>query len=135
MIRTLGVEFRMGETISSRDQIAELDSQFEAFFVGVGLGPAKRLDLPGSDMEVVVDAVKFIESYKRGLVDSVEGRVLVIGAGIRPSMLPSRPAVSAPLKCLFCLAVPKAKCQLSRSSMNTLSWKGLNFIGSSFRRR
>ena len=81
MIRTLGVEFRMGETISSRDQIAELDSQFEAVFVGVGLGPPKRLDLPGSDMKAVVDAVKFIESYKRGLVGSVEGRVLVIGAG------------------------------------------------------
>jgi dihydropyrimidine dehydrogenase (NAD+) subunit PreT len=81
MIRALGVEFRMGERISSRAQIAELDSQFEAVFVGVGLGPAKRLDLPGGDMEAVVDAIKFIESYKRGLVDGVEGRVLVIGAG------------------------------------------------------
>jgi glutamate synthase (NADPH/NADH) small chain len=81
MIRSLGVVFRMGEPISSGAQVARLESEFDAIFIGVGLGSAKNLNIPGEDSNSVVDAVKFIESYKRHELRSIHGRVLVVGAG------------------------------------------------------
>jgi dihydropyrimidine dehydrogenase (NAD+) subunit PreT len=65
MIRALGVEFRFGEEISAA-ALAKLEQEFDAIFLGVGLGAMRKLGIPGEDHPAVIDALEFIERYKTG---------------------------------------------------------------------
>ena len=40
--------------------------EFDAFFLGVGLGAMNRLNVPGEDLPGVIDALRFIALYKTG---------------------------------------------------------------------
>src|SRR5258706_133403 len=60
-ILDLGVELKTGITVESIDQLL---TQYDAVFVGVGLGSTKRLGIPGEDLPGVVDALTFIEHLK-----------------------------------------------------------------------
>ena len=79
-ILDLGVELRTGVTVES---IEELLAEYDAVFVGIGLGSTKRLGIPGEDLPGVVDALTFIEHLKtHPYRDTQVGqRVIVIGAG------------------------------------------------------
>ena len=79
-ILDLGVELRTGVTVES---IEELLAEYDAVFVGIGLGSTKRLGIPGEDLPGVVDALTFIEHLKtHPYRDTRVGqRVVVIGAG------------------------------------------------------
>jgi len=78
LIRSMGVDFRMGVDVSG--DLEKLEREFDAIFLGVGLGPTHRLNIPGDDLAGVVDALRFIADYKTGSVQ-VGRRVAVIGAG------------------------------------------------------
>ncbi len=84
MVRRLGVKFEQGREVG-RDEVpfALLESQFDAIFIGVGLGETWALDLPGSDLQGVYGALEFIERTKTGSFAEVEigRRVACIGAG------------------------------------------------------
>src|SRR5882672_7209467 len=60
-ILDLGVELRTGEPV---DAIEPLLKEYDAVFIGVGLGQTKRLGIPGEELEGVVDALTFIEHLK-----------------------------------------------------------------------
>ena len=79
-ILDLGVELKLGVTVDSLDPLLK---QYDAVFVGVGLGKTKGLGIPGEDLEGVVDALTFIEHLKTHPYHEthVGRRVLVIGAG------------------------------------------------------
>ena len=84
MIQDLGVEFEVGEV--DPEGLTELERDFDAVFLGVGLGAMRRLDHDASASESVVDALEFIAGYKTGQRTSVgphakARRVVVIGAG------------------------------------------------------
>ncbi|MGO9642622.1 MAG: NAD(P)-dependent oxidoreductase [Candidatus Acidiferrales bacterium] len=83
MIRGLGVEFRQKVEVGRDISFADLEKQFDAVFVGVGLGEITALDLPGEDAQGVYDALQFIEKTKTLPLDRVEvgQRVACIGAG------------------------------------------------------
>src|SRR5262249_45161764 len=57
--------------------------QYDAVFVGVGLGGTKRLGIPGENLPGVIDALTFIEHLKtHPYRETTVGRqVVVIGAG------------------------------------------------------
>jgi len=57
-----------------------LENDFDAIFLGIGLGAMNRLGVPGEDLPGVVDALKFISDYKTG-TPAVGKSVVVIGAG------------------------------------------------------
>ena len=78
LVRSMGVEFRLGVEVG--DDIEKLEQEFDAIFLGAGLGPTRRLDIPGEDLPGVVDALRFIAGYKTGSIE-VGRRVVVIGAG------------------------------------------------------
>jgi dihydropyrimidine dehydrogenase (NAD+) subunit PreT len=80
LIRELGVEFRFGVSIDE-GTLEELEGAFDALFVGVGLGEMHTLGMPGAELPNVVDALRFIEEYKLGLLTAVAGDVVVVGAG------------------------------------------------------
>ncbi len=79
-ILDLGVELKTGVTIGSADTLLR---EYDAVFVGVGLGSTKRLGIPGEDLPGVIDALTFIEHLKtHPYRDTTVGRqVVVIGAG------------------------------------------------------
>jgi len=91
MIRGLGVEFCTRDVDAAG--LAEIEAEFDAVFLGVGLGAMHRLTVKGTDSAGVgvVDALEFIAAYKtagyigeteKNLRMTVEGRrVVVIGAG------------------------------------------------------
>jgi dihydropyrimidine dehydrogenase (NAD+) subunit PreT len=66
-----------------RIPLAQIESSFDAIFIGVGLGETWDLQLPGEDLAGVHGAMEFIGRTKsRAFVDvDVGRRVAVIGAG------------------------------------------------------
>lgn len=83
MVRSLGVEFRQGAEIGRNITLTQLEKEFDAIFIGVGLGDTWTLDIPGQDLQGVCGALEFIEDTKTkafGQV-SVGRRVACIGAG------------------------------------------------------
>lgn len=81
MIARLGVEFRFGADIEMEDHLAALEREYDAIFLGVGLGAMNRLRMPGSDHPAVVDALAFIARYKTAGDLKVGNNVVVVGAG------------------------------------------------------
>jgi len=47
MIKRLGVEVRCGVEVGTEVSGAELEKEFDAIFIGVGLGGGARLKIPG----------------------------------------------------------------------------------------
>jgi len=67
----------------STRSLSELERQFDAIFIGVGLGETWDLHLPGEDLHGVYGAIEFIERTKSEPFSQVDVglRVAVIGAG------------------------------------------------------
>jgi dihydropyrimidine dehydrogenase (NAD+) subunit PreT len=76
----LGVEFRLGTQIGRRE-LETLVSQFDAIFLGVGMGPDTPVSYPGDNLPGVWDSLPFIEAIKTGSAPAVGSRVIVIGGG------------------------------------------------------
>jgi glutamate synthase (NADPH/NADH) small chain len=83
MIRALGVEFRQSTEIGKDISFADIERQFDAIFIGVGLGETASLKLPGENTRGVFGALEFIEMTKTRAFEHVEigNRVACIGAG------------------------------------------------------
>jgi len=78
----LGFSIHYGKAITTKEQLNDLEENYDAIFIGVGLGPTADLDLPGVDKENVIGAVEFVEElrmteHKVRVPDSV----IVIGGG------------------------------------------------------
>jgi dihydropyrimidine dehydrogenase (NAD+) subunit PreT len=79
MIRAMGVEFQQADIdLATLDK---LEKEFDFIFVGAGLGAMDRLGIPGEDLAHVIDALRFIESYKTRPGFAVGQCVAVIGGG------------------------------------------------------
>ena len=80
-IRSLGVEIRCSEAIDAA-RMARLteEDEYDAVFIGLGLGHMEPLGIPGEDAGGVIDALSFIAGYKTA--ETPAGKhVVVIGAG------------------------------------------------------
>jgi len=82
-VRQLGVTIRQGTEVGRDISFADLEKQFDAIFVGVGLGETWELELPGENLHGVYGAMQFIEQTKARAFPEVEvgRRVACIGAG------------------------------------------------------
>jgi glutamate synthase (NADPH/NADH) small chain len=83
MIEQLGVTVKTNVTVGKDVSFDELVKQYDAVFVSVGMGNVPALEIPGEELEGVVDGLDFIEETKIMKLDSIEfgNRVCVIGAG------------------------------------------------------
>ena len=81
LIEELGVQFLFNSAIEDEIALVKLEQEYDAIFLGVGLGAMHALPMPGGSHPAVIDALRFIEDYKLGATTSVAGTVLVIGAG------------------------------------------------------
>jgi dihydropyrimidine dehydrogenase (NAD+) subunit PreT len=80
LVRSMGVKFETGVQVGTSLPIENLEEDFDAIFIGVGLGPTQALGAPGEQLPGVVDALSFIEAYKAG-AGTVGRQVIVVGAG------------------------------------------------------
>ncbi|MGA1194416.1 MAG: NAD(P)-dependent oxidoreductase [Kiritimatiellia bacterium] len=83
LVKSLGVEFRTGVEVGKDITMEKLLADFDAVFVGVGLGHTYKLGVPGEDKEGVVEALEFIEWIHTQPLHHVPvgARVAVIGCG------------------------------------------------------
>lgn len=83
LVKSLGVEIRGGVTVGRDVTAAQLQEQFDAVFLGIGLGAATRLRIPGEDLPEVRDALDFISELHALPLERVPTgrRVAVIGCG------------------------------------------------------
>lgn len=80
MIARLGVEFKTGFTLGENLTLGDLQSQFDAIFLGTGLGSTPELGIPGE--EYILNGLAYIETSKMNLLElSAAHNVIVIGAG------------------------------------------------------
>ena len=83
LVKQLGVQFRQNVEVGRDVLLADLEKQFDAIFIGVGLGETWALRLPGEELGGVYGAIEFIEKTKVQPFGQVElgRRVACIGAG------------------------------------------------------
>ena len=83
MVLDLGIELKTGVQVGVDVSMTQLQSDFEAVFVGIGLGGTRRLGIPGEETPGVADALVFIEHLKSHPYSKTRiGRnVVVVGAG------------------------------------------------------
>lgn len=78
----LGFEIKYQSPVTTKAQLNDLEAQYDAIFLGVGIGPTSRLGIPGEDLENVVGAVEFVQElrFKKHQLQ-VPPRVVVLGGG------------------------------------------------------
>lgn len=83
LVRALGVEFRNNVEVGKDVALAELEREYDAVFIGIGLGGTDSLNIEGEATPGCVDALTFIEQTKTRPLTQVEvgRRVAVIGGG------------------------------------------------------
>lgn len=83
LVKSLGVEIRTGVEVGKDIAIDRLVAEYDAVFLGVGLGHTCRLDVPGEDKDGVVEALEFIAWIHTKPLHQVPvgERVAVIGCG------------------------------------------------------
>jgi dihydropyrimidine dehydrogenase (NAD+) subunit PreT len=80
MIQRLGAKLEVGKDGGVNPPITELQKDFDAVFIGVGLGNSPQLGIPGEDY--ILDGLEYIEQSKLQPAQLHVGReVIVIGAG------------------------------------------------------
>ena len=85
-VQSLGVEIRTGIELGAQVTGESLLAEYDAVFLGVGLGQDSKLGIDGEDGPGVVGATEWIEQMKLAPSDGTSGkpklgRVLVIGGG------------------------------------------------------
>jgi phytoene dehydrogenase-like protein len=89
-ISRAGVHFHFGQVLGENLSLSDLERDYAAVFVGLGLGKGRRLELPGSeqlDASVqVVDALSLLQDFNaarlsESLLEKLRGRVLIVGGG------------------------------------------------------
>jgi glutamate synthase (NADPH/NADH) small chain len=82
LVRQIGVDLRLNQRVTA-DAIKTLLAEFDAVFLGVGLGRTLPLGIEGEDLPGVWEALDFIfQTHTKPFADCEVGRhVLVLGAG------------------------------------------------------
>lgn len=79
-----GIEIKYNQELGKNISLAELQQNYDAVYLGIGVGLARRLDIPGEELEGVADALTFIYDIRdKGLENVTVGdKVAVIGMGM-----------------------------------------------------
>jgi glutamate synthase (NADPH/NADH) small chain len=79
-----GIEIRHGQRLGHNVQLKDLHAQYDAVFLGLGLGASKQLGLTGEDAPGLLAAVDYIAELRQASDLSalpLPSRAIVIGAG------------------------------------------------------
>jgi dihydropyrimidine dehydrogenase (NAD+) subunit PreT len=79
-----GIEIKYNQELGKNIFLDALQKKYDAVYLGIGVGLARQLDIPGEDLEGVEDAIKFIYDLRDKGFPSVPvgDKVAVIGMGM-----------------------------------------------------
>ena len=79
-----GIEIKYNQELGKNILLADLQKNYDAVYLGIGVGVARQLDIPGEDMEGVVDAISFIYNLRDKGYSAIPvgDKVAVIGMGM-----------------------------------------------------
>lgn len=79
-----GIEIKYNQELGKNILLADLQKDFDAVYLGIGVGLARQLEIPGEELQGVEDAIKFIYKIRTEGFDKVAvgDRVAVIGMGM-----------------------------------------------------
>ncbi|HYM95028.1 MAG TPA: NAD(P)-dependent oxidoreductase [Chitinophagaceae bacterium] len=79
-----GIEIKYNQELGKDITLAQLKKDFDAVYLGIGVGVARQLDIPGEKLEGVVDAISFIYELRDKGYSSIPvgDKVAVIGMGM-----------------------------------------------------
>jgi dihydropyrimidine dehydrogenase (NAD+) subunit PreT len=79
-----GITIEYNKELGKNLSLTELKVQYDAVFIGIGVGLARQLEIPGEDMDGVVDAIEFIYNLRSKTYNQIPvgDRVAVIGLGM-----------------------------------------------------
>ena len=80
-LQAMGVAIHLETPIRGKEDLRRLESEFDAIFLGVGLGEDADVRYDGDDLDGVYESLPFIEAVKDGLSPKVGRRAAVIGGG------------------------------------------------------
>src|ERR1700757_84953 len=79
-----GIDIQYKKELGKDITLAELQKKYDAVFLGIGVGIARELSIPGEELEGVEDAISFIYNLRTNDYSkiSVGDKVAVIGMGM-----------------------------------------------------
>lgn len=79
-----GIEIKYNQELGANLTLADLQKNYDAVYLGIGVGLARRLDIPGEELVGVADALAFIYDIRDKGYDQVAvgDKVAVIGMGM-----------------------------------------------------
>jgi len=79
-----GIEIKYEQELGKNISLVDLQKDYDAVYIGMGVGVARQLDIPGEDLEGVADAISFIYDIRdKGFpAVPVGDKVAVIGMGM-----------------------------------------------------
>lgn len=79
-----GIEIKYNQELGKDITLGQLKKEFDAVFLGIGVGVARQLDIPGEKLEGVVDAISFIYDIRSKKYEQIPvgDKVAVIGMGM-----------------------------------------------------
>lgn len=80
--KQFGFEIKYNTSVNSIDDINEIEKNFDAVFIGIGLGETNEIKLPGENLTNCLGAVEFIEELRMNFQNvNVGNKVIVLGGG------------------------------------------------------
>ena len=79
-----GIEIKYEQELGKNITLEELQKNYDAVYLAIGVGLARQLEIPGENMEGVVDAISFIYDIRNNGFSKVPvgDKVAVIGMGM-----------------------------------------------------
>lgn len=79
-----GIDIKYKQELGKDITLADLQKQYDAVFLGIGVGIARELEIPGENLDGVVDAISFIYNLRTNDYSkiAVGDKVAVIGMGM-----------------------------------------------------
>lgn len=79
-----GIDVKYNQELGKNVHLSDLQQQYDAVFLGIGVGIARGLDIPGENLEGVVDAISYIYDIRTKSFQEVPvgDKVVVIGLGM-----------------------------------------------------
>jgi dihydropyrimidine dehydrogenase (NAD+) subunit PreT len=79
-----GITIKYNSALGTNVSLSSLQSEYDAVFLGIGVGLARQLGIPGEELEGVVDAIEFIYNLRSKTLNQIPvgDRVAVIGLGM-----------------------------------------------------
>jgi len=81
-LERMGVEIRTNTSVGKDIQISDLNNEgYKAIFIGTGAHKGLKMNIPGEELDGVIDAVEFLRDINLGKEVKVGEKVVVVGGG------------------------------------------------------